>query len=89
MKTFTFNNKETYLAYRSEWKANYKTLTQEIRTSKTNVSKMQREKGYAGSIQYNLIKLRAQATSILEERKASKVEAQLQYLETKKELVIA
>ena len=34
MKTFTFTNKETYLAYRSEWKANYKKLTETIREYK-------------------------------------------------------
>lgn len=30
----TFNNKETYLAYRSEWKAKYKELSQNIRDLK-------------------------------------------------------
>jgi hypothetical protein len=32
MKNITFNSKETYLAYRSAWKAEYKTLSAEIRT---------------------------------------------------------
>jgi hypothetical protein len=32
MKTPPFNSKETYLAYRSAWKAEYKTLSAEIRT---------------------------------------------------------
>lgn len=31
MKSITFNSKETYLAYRSEWKAEYKNLSTEIR----------------------------------------------------------
>jgi len=31
MKTIPFNSKETYLAYRSAWKAEYKTLGSEIR----------------------------------------------------------
>jgi hypothetical protein len=31
---FTFTNKETYLAYRSEWKAQYKQLSQDIRDLK-------------------------------------------------------
>jgi hypothetical protein len=30
----TFNSKETYLAYRSEWKAKYKQLSQDIRDLK-------------------------------------------------------
>ena len=32
MTNITFNSKETYLAYRSAWKAEYKTLSMEIRT---------------------------------------------------------
>src|SRR5215510_8812980 len=32
MKNITFNSKETYLAYRSAWKAEYKKLSAEIRT---------------------------------------------------------
>ena len=32
MKNITFNSKETYLAYRSVWKAEYKNLSLEIRT---------------------------------------------------------
>ena len=32
MKNITFNSKETYLAYRSAWKAEYKNLSLEIRT---------------------------------------------------------
>jgi len=31
MKNITFNSKETYLAYRSAWKAEYKKLSAEIR----------------------------------------------------------
>jgi hypothetical protein len=32
MKNITFNSKETYLAYRSAWRAEYKMLSAEIRT---------------------------------------------------------
>ena len=84
-----FTNKETYLAYRSEWKANYKNLSQEIRALKVEINETQRAKGYAGSMQYQLLKLRKQATAMIEERKESKVEAQRQYLATKEELVMA
>ena len=80
MTTFTFTNKETYMAYRSNWKATYKNLSQEIRTLKADISETQRAKGYAGSMQYRLLKLRNEATAMIEERKASKVEAQRQYL---------
>ena len=87
---FTFTNKETYLAYRSEWKAEYKSLAKEIRTLKADINETQRAKGYAGYMQYALLKKRATATAMLEERKASKVEAQRQYLIAHKtELVMA
>ncbi len=90
MTTFTFTNKETYLAYRSEWKAKYQALSQEIRELKTDINETQRAKGYAGSMQYSLLKKRALATAMLEERKESKVEAQRQYLASKEsELVMA
>jgi hypothetical protein len=86
----SFNSKETYLAYRSEWKANYKNLSQEIRELRNEIKETQRAKGYTGSMQYTLFKLRAKATAMIEERKASKVEAQRQYLAAQEsELVMA
>ena len=85
----SFNSKETYLAYRSEWKANYKTLSQEIHELRNEIKETQRAKGYAGSMQYTLIKLRAKATAMIEERKASKVEAQRQYLVAKESELVA
>lgn len=90
MTTFTFNSKETYLAYRSNWKANYKALSQQIRELNNDIKVTQREKGYAGAMQYQKLKLRAQATAMIEERKASRVEAQRQYLAAHaEELVLA
>ncbi len=86
----TFNSKETYLAYRSEWKANYKALSQQIRETKIDIKETQRANGYAGSMQYELLKLRKKATAMLEELKLAKQEAQRQYLAAhKEELVLA
>lgn len=34
MTTFTFKTREEYLAYRAEWKANYKALSKDIRDLK-------------------------------------------------------
>lgn len=79
MTTYMFNNKETYLAYRSNWKANYKSLSQQIRELNRDIKETQQEKGYAGNMQYLKLKLRAQATAALEELKAAKQEAQRQY----------
>ena len=86
----TFTNKETYLAYRSEWKANYKTLSHKIQRLKNEIKETQRANGYAGSMQYNLLRQRAFATTMIEGRKESKVEAQRQYVNSKeRELVMA
>jgi hypothetical protein len=82
-----FTNKETYLAYRSNWKSEYNELSKQIRALRTET----RESGHqiTSSEFYELYKLREKATAMLEERKASKVEAQRQYLAAKGELVAA
>jgi hypothetical protein len=86
----TFNSKETYLAYRSNWKATYKTLGQDIRIIKNDIKETQRAKGYAGSMQYEFLKMRKKATAMIEELKLAKVEAQRQYLAAhSEELVLA
>ena len=74
---FTFTSKETYLAYRSDWKAKYNELTQEIRMLKATM----RESGHqiTWTEASKLQKLKATATAMIEERKDSKVEAQRQY----------
>lgn len=80
MRNIQFNSKETYLAYRSEWKAEYKRLSKEIREERIQI----RSQRGIESIQYWYLKgLREQATAMLEERKASKVEAQRQYLQAR------
>ena len=90
MTTYTFNSKETYLAYRSNWRANYKALSQQIRETKHDIKEAMRAKEYAGSMQYSLLKMRAQATAMIEELKGAKQEAQRQYLAAHaEELVLA
>src|SRR5689334_11154138 len=95
MNTFTFTNKETYLAYRSEWKAKYKELSQQIRDYKFCrwYSSLGQERQtpdmdgrfndlmakYGNSVYY-VYPLKKRATSMLEELKLAKVEAQRQYL---------
>jgi hypothetical protein len=104
MKT-QFTTKEEYLAYRSQWKAEYATLSQTIRDAKfcnwfeklgTNRRKnkiLQKRYdslgSYHGTTDYAITGLKGQATNMLKERKASKVEAQRQYLEQKQQLVAA
>jgi 23S rRNA A2030 N6-methylase RlmJ len=83
MKTFEFNSKATYLAYRSNWTAQYNNLSNQIRELSNDIKETQRANGYAGSMQYQKLKLRAQATAMIEELKEAKMEAQRQYLASK------
>lgn len=68
------------MAYRSEWKAEYKSLSQEIRSLKSEIKDLQKHREYAGAHQNILLKQRALATEMLEELKQAKIRAQEQYL---------
>lgn len=76
-----FNNKETYLAYRSEWKASYKELSNDIRNLKSEM----RESGHqiTWSEYCNLYNLKNKATEMLSQLAAAKIEAHRQYLASK------
>lgn len=108
MKTnIQFTNKTEYLAYRANWRIQYRQLSQQIRDYKfcrwfaslkradritpTLTDRFEKLKVKHGSRFYYIEPLKAQATAMLEERKASKVEAQRQYLaaKTQPELVAA
>jgi len=96
---FTFTNKETYLAYRSEWKANYKELSQQIRDFRFANWYQQplrpERRTPALDARYEKIckqyktncfytyGLKKKATSMLMELKLAKQEAQRQYLASK------
>lgn len=81
MNTTKFTNKEEYLAYRSNWKAEYKQLSKDIRTLKAEM----RESGHqiTWSEFSQLKKLKINATEMLEALKQAKIEAQNQYLASK------
>lgn len=82
-----FNNKETYLAYRSEWKAAYTQLSKEIRALKAEIRQPNCNVTWVDA--RRLKEYKDTATAMIEERKASKVESQRQYLEAKAALVAA
>ena len=79
MRNKKFTNKETYLAYRSEWKAEYKKLSQKIREFKDDV----RGRNITWEEALKLYKLKRKATDMLEELKEAKVESQRQCLASK------
>jgi hypothetical protein len=68
-----FTNRETYLAFRANWKANYKQLSQEIREGKhalANAFRANDPKAYI--LQRELLINRSLATSMLETLKEAK-----------------
>lgn len=82
-----FTNKEEYLAWRAEWRAQYAQLTQDIREHK--LLRKDRDPATRSRAQYYCWSGRKEATALLELRKKSKVEAQRQYLATKAAAVTA
>ena len=97
-----FTNKEEYLAYRSNWKAQYKELSQQIRDAKfchwfhslKREDRIKSAQAHYDSISsvacdwYSIYKMKKQATAMLEELKEAKVEAQRQYLASKEKDVV-
>jgi hypothetical protein len=67
----TFTSKETYLAWRAEWRAKYAELSKTIRQCRIDHDRSGREF------------YRTRAREMMEVRKESKVEAQRQYLAAK------
>ena len=102
---FTFTNKEEYLAYRSNWKAEYKELSQKIRNAKfckwyCSLGEARTTPELTARFQaighgtdwgyWSIYKMRQKATAMLEELKLAKVEANRQYLASKQtEAVVA
>lgn len=78
MRNAKFNTKEEYLAYRSEWRAEYKQLSQNIRALKAETRKSCHNITWEEALK--LWKLKKKATEMLTERKESKIESQRQYL---------
>ena len=71
-----FTNRETYLAWRAQWKANYKALSKEITEGKhalANAFRSNDPKSYL--LQRELLINRAAATSMLETLKEAKAKS--------------
>lgn len=82
--SFSFTNRETYLAYVANWKADYHANSESIRTLKRDIKKLQR----AGDSEANRLQaareyLRRIQRMALAERAEAKLEAQQQYLAAK------
>lgn len=80
-----FTNRETYLAWRAEWRAQYKNISAQIRAKKLELKTAFRSNDYVAAykLQRQIPMLRDMATSMLETRKESKEQAAAQYLAAK------
>ena len=66
------NTREAFIAWRTEWRAEYKALSREIRGTKYKISNTFRAGEYAGPLQNQLSKLRAKANEMLDARETAK-----------------
>lgn len=70
--TPTINSRESYLAYRANWKATYKKLSETIRENKKLMKDGMRKGLSTGNLQYHLAADRITAATMLEELAAVK-----------------
>jgi hypothetical protein len=86
MTTFTFNDLETYLAFRAAWKKEYSELSQEIRNLKATWTAEIRS-GRGGSTIYTLIRRRREATVMLLLLEEAKLESARQWAASREGVV--
>lgn len=72
MTDFTFNSRETYIAYRADWRARYKAQTQEIRLIKRQMVERYTKGFNNSSYQSNLHYLRRRANEMMVELQEAK-----------------
>ncbi len=66
MSNLEFTNRETYIAWRAQWRANYKQISLEIREGKANLATQFRESDLASArTQRNLLSNRSLANQMM------------------------
>lgn len=75
----TFTDRETYIEWREQWRAEYKMLSQNIRELKLNIKNTARAGKDASLLQMRLHTWSSKATRMLKQREKSKVLAASQY----------
>jgi hypothetical protein len=76
---FTFTTRETYLAYKEDWKQRYAEQAKTQRQLKLAIREKMRENGWPYQEQWDYITGVSKVKKLLEERAASKVEAARQW----------
>ncbi len=71
MAQFTFNSRETYIAYRADWRARYKAKSQEIRANKA-AQRASKSNDEVAGLQSELHYLRIQANQMMVELQEAK-----------------
>lgn len=78
MNTFNFNDRDTYLAFRTEWKKEYNELTQEIRKLKAIWAEEIRS-GQGGYTHYAVFRKRKEARAMMQLLEEAKLESARQW----------
>ena len=76
---FTFTTRETYLAYKEDWKQRYTEQAKTQRQLKLAIREKMRKDGWATTEQYAYMNGVSKVKQLLNERAASKVEAARQW----------
>ena len=77
--TFIFTTRETYLAYKEDWKQRYAEQAKTQRQLKLAIRQMMRESGWPYQEQWDYAAGVKKVKQLLDERAASKVEAARQW----------
>jgi hypothetical protein len=77
--TFTFNSRDTYLAYKADWKQRYLEQSKKQRELKFAIREANRKKGYAMSEEYAYKDGVRDVQELISERHASKEESARQW----------
>lgn len=81
MTTFNFNDRDTYLTFRSEWKKEYMILSHEIRGLKALWTEEVRsgKVGPNGTVIYSLLRKRREANAMMQILEEAKLESARQW----------
>ena len=78
MNTFNFNSRETYLAFRNEWRQEYQELSQTIRELKAQ-HREELASGRGSYKHYDIIRKRREANAMMQLLEEAKLESARQW----------
>ena len=78
MNTFNFNDRDTYIAFRAEWRSNYQELSQTIRELKAQ-HREELASGRGSYKHYDIIRKRREANAMMQLLEEAKLESARQW----------